>query len=459
MEHTDKSRRRCLQMLATGAGVAAVSVAGLSQESSDKLQGKPKPKPVMDLLPGHDRRMQWWREARFGMFIHWGLYSVPARGEWLMAVEDIPVAEYEQLAKEFKPRPDSIRQWARLARQAGMKYMVMTTKHHDGFCLFDTKLTDFCAPKQAAGRDLVREYVDALRAEGLRVGFYFSLMDWHHPDGMTCKTDPAARRRFVEFVHGQVRELMTNYGKIDILWYDMAYPLDATGFQSAALNEMVLKLQPEIVVNNRSGIAGDFKTPEQNTNATAGDWESCMTLNDNWGYSRTDDNWKSPKNVILNLIRCAQDGGNYLLDIGPKPDGSLPEENYRILGAVGDWMQKNGSSIYGSQRIWIKYASNTLFTRKGTTVYAHVYGWPGKTLTIGGLSQKPRSAKLLATGQPVETSVRGSQLTFSGLPGKAPDEPVTVIEVQFDSVPVQDSLASRIVYAVLGNGPESETTA
>ena len=175
------------------------------------------------------RRMKWWHEAKFGMFIHWGLYSVLGRHEWVMEQEGIPVAEYEPLAKKFVPKPMPMREWAKLAKRAGMKYMVMTTKHHEGFCLFDTATTAYCAPRSAAGRDLVREYVDAARAEGLRVGFYYSLMDWHHPDGARCAKDEAARRRFVEYVHTHVRELMTNYGKIDILWYDVAWPLDADG--------------------------------------------------------------------------------------------------------------------------------------------------------------------------------------------------------------------------------------
>ena len=197
-----------------------------------------------------------------------------------------------------------------------MKYMVMTTKHHEGFCNFDTKLTNYCASKQGPGRDVVREYVEAARAEGLRVGFYYSLMDWHHPDGAICKTDEAARQRFVDYTHGLIRELLTNYGKIDVLWYDVAWPLDAKGWESERMNEMVFQLQPEIIVNNRNKLQGDFATPEQKivaeTNGRA--WESCMTLNDSWGYQRADDDWKSSRTVIRNLIQCVRDGGNYLLE-------------------------------------------------------------------------------------------------------------------------------------------------
>jgi alpha-L-fucosidase len=286
-------------------------------------------------LPGdvdRDRRMKWWHEARFGMFIHWGLYSVLGRHEWAMENEGIPVPEYEQLARRFTPRPNAAREWARLAKRAGQRYMVMTTKHHEGFCFFDTKTTNYCAPKQACGRDLVKEFVEAARAEGLRFGFYYSLMDWHHPDGANCVKDEAARKRFVEYIHTHVRELMTNYGKVDVLWYDVNWPLDAQGWESERMNEMVFKLQPDIIVNNRNGLPGDFATPEQRIEAAKGQaWESCMTMNDSWGYHQADDNWKSPKTVVRNLITCARQGGNYLLNIGPKPDGSVPEESVKIL--------------------------------------------------------------------------------------------------------------------------------
>ena len=195
----------------------------------------------------------------------------------------------------------------------------MTTKHHEGFCHWDTKLTDYCAPKQGPGRDLVREFVEAARAEGLRVGFYYSLMDWHHPDGAICKTDEAARRRFVDYTHGLIRELMTNYGKIDILWYDVDWPLTAEQWESERMNEMVFSLQPEIIVNNRNGLPGDFSTPEQqDPGRRAGRaWETCMTLNDSWGFNRGDDAWKTPKTIVDNLATCARGGGNYLLNIGP----------------------------------------------------------------------------------------------------------------------------------------------
>ncbi len=258
------------------------------------------------------RRMQWWHEARFGMFIHWGLYSVLGRHEWVMENEGIPVSDYEPLAKRFQPQPNAARAWAKLAKQAGQKYMVMTSKHHEGFCNFDTKLTNYCAPKQGPGRDLVREYAEAARAEGLRFGFYYSLMDWHHPDGARCAANEDARKHFVDYTHGLIRELLTNYGKVDVLWYDVSWPLDARGWESERMNKMVFDLQPDIIVNNRNALPGDFSTPEQKIVADQPGraWESCMTLNESWGYHHADDAWKTPKTIVRNrpCASCKRSG-------------------------------------------------------------------------------------------------------------------------------------------------------
>jgi hypothetical protein len=279
------------------------AAAGLTAAASPLMAFAPDPTGTP---ADRERRMAWWHEARFGMFIHWGLYSVLGRHEWAMEEEGIPVAEYELLAKRFNPKPHAARAWAKLAKRAGMRYMVMTTKHHEGFCQFRTETTNYCAPRQAAGRDLVAEYVEAARAEGLRFGFYFSLMDWHHPDGARCATDPEARHRFVDYAHAQIHELTTNYGKVDVLWYDVAWPLDAAGWESEKMNQMVFQLQPDIIVNNRNKLEGDFQTPEQRIAASDKAWEACMTMNDSWGYQRADDDWKSPKTVVRNLITCAR---------------------------------------------------------------------------------------------------------------------------------------------------------
>jgi alpha-L-fucosidase len=412
------TRRHYLQILAASAALAGADTT----VESDR-----------------ERRMKWWHEARFGMFIHWGLYSTLGRHEWVMENEGIPVAEYEQLAKNFKPKPNAARAWAHLAKQAGQKYMVMTTKHHEGFCHFNSKLTDYCAPKQGPGRDLVAEYVEAARGEGLRVGFYYSLMDWHHPDGARCATDEQARRRFVDYIHGQIRELLTNYGKIDILWYDVAWPLDTQGWESEKMNQMVFQLQPDIIVNNRNKLDGDFATPEQRIQAEQRAWESCMTMNDSWGYHKADDNWKTPKTVVRNLITCAHDTGNYLLNIGPKADGSIPEESVRILTAVGKWMERNGQTIYQTEKCQPRRSNYASFSRKGNTLYMHVHFWPGETVALGGLMNQVKSARLLATGQEVKFEQDKFRVRFVKLPAKAPDDPVTTLAIECDSEPRQDT--------------------
>ncbi len=434
------SRRNVLKT--AGAAAALLPEAARAQTASTPAPANLG--PTTSTVEDRNRRMQWWHEARFGMFIHFGLYSVLGRHEWAMEQEGIPVAEYQQLAKQFNPQPHAARAWAKLAKSSGMKYMVMTTKHHEGFCLFDTKLTNYCAPKQAAGRDLVAEYVEAARAEGMRFGFYYSLMDWHHPDGARCKTDEAARRRFVAYIHGQVRELCTNYGKVDILWYDVSWPLTPEGWESVQMNQMVRKLQPDIIINNRSGIPEDFQTPEQRIQAYDVPWESCMTMNDSWGFQRADDNWKSPKTIVRNLLTCTRDQGNYLLNIGPKGDGSIPDPSIQILTTVGRWMDAHNALIHRADRCQVKRSEFALFTRQGNTLFIHAYFWPGETLAVGGLQQKVLSAKLYPSGQPVQFEQEQFRVRFTGLPRYAPDPIATVLQVECDGEPTQDQLAIRV---------------
>jgi alpha-L-fucosidase len=435
------SRREHLKKLLAAAGGA--SVAGLQRLAT--LAGTATAASLPDIsAPDRERRIQWWREAKFGMFIHWGLYSILGREAWAMGDEDIPLAEYEKLGQQFRPPANVARNWARLARQSGMRYMVMTAKHHEGFCLFDSKLTDYCAPRLGPGRDLVREYVEAARAENLRVGLYYSLMDWHHPDWRLAKTDAAARKRFVDYTHGQIRELMTNYGKIDILWYDMPVPLDAEQWRSAEMSAMVSQLQPDILRNNRNLLPGDFSTPEQSTQPGKNDWEACMTINDSWAYLAGDNNWKSAQQLLQNLVECARDGGNYLLDIGPRADGSVPEPAVTRLQAMGAWLRRNGEAVYGTQRCRFPHGNIGVYTREGNTLYTIIYFWPGNVMTVGGVRCTVQSARFLASGKPVQFVQRGSQLIFSGLPDTAPDEPVTVIVAECDGEPVQDTLSSRV---------------
>lgn len=392
------------------------------------------------------QRMQWWHEARFGMFIHWGIYAQLGRAEWVMNRERIPIAEYERLADTWRPKPDAAREWARLARQAGMRYMVLTTRHHDGFCLFDSALTDYTAAKRGLKRDLVREYVEAARAEGLRVGFYFSLMDWHDPANTRCLHNEKARCRYVAQTHGLVRELCANYGKIDILWYDGGWPLEAAGWESVKLNAMVRTLQPEIIINDRSGIPEDFSSPESNI-APAKDgraWEACMEFYDGWGYTPTETNPMQAGLVIDYLRRVAQGGGNLLLNIGPKPDGSVKDSSEAALLEVGRWLRQYGECIYAAtdpmpqENLW-----TGAFTRKGNTLYylLHQRRWPGTELVIAGLKCRVKRASHMHSPKIRFTQTK-DRLVLHDLPERAPDPVVSVIKL----------LVEGDIRQVLGNG-------
>lgn len=452
-EHDRLSRRDLLKT----TGATLIGAAALSQPSKLLAHGRlhqptpdhPTAAPQNEQQAMEDstraRRMQWWHAAKFGMFIHWGVYSTIKRHEWVMEDEAIPIEEYMAHAKTFKPKPNAARAWAKLARETGQKYMVMTTKHHEGFCNFKTNLTTYCAPEQGPGRDLVQEYVEAARAEGMRVGFYYSLMDWHHPDGARCKTDEDARKRFVEYTHGLIHDIMSNYGKIDVLWYDVDWPLTPEEWESQRMNEMVFKLQPDIIVNNRNGLSGDFSTPEQEVNPaeTGRAWETCMTLNDSWGYQAADDNWKSPKTVIRNLVECVRDGGNYLLNIGPTPDGSIPEPIVRVFSEVGQWMGRNGHTILDSDRCQVRHSDYATFTRTGNTLFMHVYFWPGEYVAISGLQTGVKSARLLVNDRKVSFTQDKYRVKLTGLPVEAPDHPVTTIALECESEPMQDTLFVR----------------
>jgi alpha-L-fucosidase len=402
------------------------------------------PALVADADRSTSARLRWWHDARFGLFLHWGLYSVLGRGEWAMELEAIPTREYERLADRFVPRPGVAAEWAAIARRAGMRYAILTAKHHDGFCLFDSALTTFSAPRQACGRDLVREYVEAMRREGLRVGLYYSLMDWHHPDGARAEQDEQARRRFVEYTHGQLRELLTNYGAIDILWYDSPWPLTAAGWESERMNRTALTLQPHLLVNDRNGLPGDFTTYEQRLPPSpAGAWETCMTTNESWGYHEADGWWKTPRDIVNYLVSCAHDAGNYLLNAGPRADGSIPTGASDALAAVGDWLARNGESIYASTPCAVRHSACATFTQNGRTLFVHVRHWPGDTLVIAGLQCRIRRVRLLATGEQVAFLQDGRRLTVTGLPARPPDTPVTTLIVDCLDTPRQDTVSIR----------------
>lgn len=391
-------------------------------------------------------RSRWWREARFGMFIHWGLYTIPARGEWVMYHEKVPVREYEKLRSLFSPRQGCARAWARLAKAAGMRYMVLTTKHHDGFCLFKSRLTGYHAGNVDGGCDWVREYVEACRAEGLRVGFYYSVEDWHHPD-YPMRTDhplfnalprrkPCAER-YYRYMLGQIRELLSNYGRIDVLWFDHPHEsLDGEAF----LKE-IRQLQPDILVNNRvssNRLVGDFRTPEQTTpcaplmeNGRRILWETCNTITGGtWGYDRYDLLFREAPELIRMIVTAAAAGGNMLLNVGPLPNGLIPSPVTRLLQKIGGWLGKYGESVYGTEAGPDCAWPSGRITAKDRQLYLHVLDWPKEgRLRLPSVSGRLLSASFLG-GKEVRCS--GGHLQV----GKtARDQSDTVIVLTYATPP------------------------
>ena len=378
-------------------------------------------------------RTEWFRDARFGMFIHWGIYAIPARGEWVRSQEKLSIEDYQKYFKEFNPKDYDPREWAKLAKQAGMKYAVITAKHHDGFCLFDSKLTDYKVTNTPVGRDLLKEFLDAFRAEGLKVGVYYSLIDWHHPDYPAygdrqhpMRDNPEWKDQkynwdnYLKYMHGQVREICSNYGKIDIMWFDFSYnEFSGEKWKATQLVNMVRELQPGIIIDNRLGgemttehpdpYAGDFEGPEQyipvrpvvDVYKNPVPWEVCMTLNNHWGYSSTDFDYKSSKDVVRALANCVSKGGNLLLNVGPDAYGNIPGPSKEILKEVGQWMDKNGESIYGCSRSEFPKPDWGRYTKKGDTLYVHIMEPNIGQFCLEGLKGKAGSARLLTDGSEV----------------------------------------------------------
>ncbi len=359
-------------------------------------------------IEGRNKRTQWMMQDRFGMFIHWGLYAIPARGEWIKSHKQITDEEYQNYFDEFDPVDYDPKEWARLAKEAGMKYAVLTTKHHDGFCLFDSALTDYKATNTKAGRDLVREYVDAFRAEGLKIGFYYSLLDWHHPDyphygdwyhPMRENEEWKDRKHnfdnYVKYLHGQVEELCTNYGKIDIFFFDFSYDkMYGDAWKAKELVKMIRSYHPDIVINHRLELtssptiftsepaeySGDFAAPEQmippeGMTDEAGNpipWEACLTLDDHWGYCSGRNSYKPASLLIRSLVECCSKGGNMLLNVGPDSKGRFPDNAVKTLKEIGAWMKKNGESIYHCGDAGIPKPNWGWYTKNGNKVYAHI---------------------------------------------------------------------------------------
>ena len=425
-----------------------------------------------DLLGGErtlskDERMEWWRQGRFGMFIHWGLYAVPAGewkgkripgiGEWIMERADIPVSEYEQLTKQFNPVRFNADEWVRIAKNAGMKYIVITSKHHDGFCLWDSKVTDYdIIDATPFKRDLLRELSKACKKQGLRLCFYHSIMDWHHPDAQSPfypnyndrnRSNPNFARYVEDYMKPQLKELVADYGPLGVLWFDGEWIKDWTEPQGKALYNYVRELQRDIIINNRVGkgrkgmeglskseeYAGDFGTPEQQIPAKGlpgVDWESCMTMNDTWGYKHYDQNWKSAEDLLHKLADIASKGGNFLLNVGPTAEGLIPAPSVERLAAMGEWMKVNGESIYGTTASPLGEVPWGRCTAKPGKLYLHVFDWPtnGK-LEVPGTGNEVGKAYLLADKRRARLPItpKDEDTIVVTVPSEAPDPINTVV--------------------------------
>ena len=421
-----------------------------------------------------DARMKWWREARFGLFIHFGLYAVPAGewqgktdyGEWIRDSARIPVDAYAEFARQFNPSRFNADAWVEAARDAGMKYIVITSKHHDGFGLFDSRQTNFDIMATPFGRDLLKELSAACQRHGLRLCFYHSIMDWNNPDYLPRRSwEPKIRKfgmgdfdKYVDYMKAQLRELLTNYGRIGVLWFDGEWENTWNETRGWDLYNYVRSLQPDIIVNNRVGASrndmqgfsknknspGDFATPEQEIPASGYpgvDWESCMTMNDHWGYNKADDNWKSADDLIRKLVDCASKGGNFLLNVGPTAEGVFPQASLQRLSAIGRWMRVNGASIYRTEAgpytdlPWGRSTQDK--SGKAIRIYLHVFDWPSDgTLVIPHSDLEPMAAYLLARENTrLEFERRGGQIHIR-VPRPAPDAVDTVVVLEAAAGPV-----------------------
>ncbi len=371
--------------------------------------------------------MQWWREARFGMFVHFGLYStlggewkgkLVGSHEWIRNNAKIPHEEYIRIADGFNPVALDVDGIVQMAKRAGQKYVVVTTKHHEGFSLWDSPSTTYDVMATPYRRDIMRQFADACRRHDMRLGWYYSIMDWYHPDYLP-RRDWEARdastadfSRYVAFMHAQLRELLTGYGRIDILWFDGQWEATWTRALAADVVRLCRALQPAVIINNRVGPGpvagasatpdsaplGDFSTPELEVPARGlpgQDWESCMTMNDNWGYAKDDDHWKSPAQLVALLVETASKGGNLLLNIGPMGDGRVPQPSVDALGAVGEWMRVNGDAIYATSASLVDTPACRTTTRE-RAINCFMERWAPGPLLLPGIASAPVRARLLA---------------------------------------------------------------
>jgi len=410
-------------------------------------------------------RMAWWHEAKFGMFVHWGCYSVLGRGEQILVRDMMPLDEYAQLADRFQPAADWADRIADQAVRAGARYVVLTTRHHDGYCLFETETDPFNAARTGPGRDLIAEYVSALRKRGLRVGFYYSIINWRWRGLWDPKGHPDDLPKIVDEIHQQVRELMTHYGKIDILWYDVpqvpggntpgahgyqTQPVaqsSAEFYRSEELNAMARRLQPDILINNRAGTDEDFGTPEQRIEPEDGGraWEACMTINyaPNWGNIHHSIADKTAGQILYNLVRAVRIGGNFLFNIGPDAHGHVLPRDREALDRVGKWLTRHGEAIYGTSPEGIYPTPNQgpgyhygMFTCKGNVAYFTLFYYPGEYVVLSKIGPAVRSAELMTTGEPLTVEpLPNARWKISGLPASPPGDLAPAIKIEFEAPP------------------------
>lgn len=467
-EPRSTDRRRFLQGMAGAAVVVTVGPAGMQAALA---QGEPRKDYLREAKPQRDARMDWWRDARFGMFIHWGVYAVPAGvfqgkevagiGEWIQASGAIPPAEYRKFPPRFNPVKFDAREWVRTAREAGMKYIVITSKHHDGFALFDSQVSDWdIVDATPYGRDVLGPLSRECKRQGLKFCTYYSILDWHHPAQMpradaknhheslaSNAMKPGRKAEYMDFMKAQLEEILVNYDPA-VLWFDGEWVNWWTEEDGKALYNWLRDRKPGLIINNRigkgrkgmeglskgEGYAGDFGTPEQQippTGLPGVDWESCMTMNDTWGFKSGDTNWKSTTTLVRNLIDIASKGGNFLLNVGPTAEGLIPEPSVQRLREMGRWTKANGEAIYGTHAS--PFAQQLTWGRATTKpgkIYLHVFNWPNGRLSVPAVQGTVKRAHLLSDRkQKLEVSQSASGVEIT-LPAQAPDPIASVVVLE-----------------------------